>query len=176
MQRTSWAATITFQDVDFILTDDLNGTTFTLQINNVDDASGDWTGIDTLRTFSLKDIGAITSMTLAGWSVDGMELNSSGCEGGGSGGFCFDFGADGIGDGAGLNDDNLFTINYTGTLDLTSAHLKVLFGGADGGNDHGNLLSQSVPVPGTFLLFGLGMVVFVAWQYQATRGRRELVA
>ncbi len=160
----SWAATITFQGLDFIFTD--LGGTLQLQINNVDDASGNWVGIDTLETFSLKNYGTAT-FDLAGWQELTNELNADGCTGGSSGGTCFDHGAVGLSDGFALADNNTFNIGYTGTLDLTDTHLKVRFGGAEQGDGHGDLLSQSVPVPGTFLSFALGMAGLLGWQYRS---------
>ena len=64
-------------------------------------------------------------------------------------------------------------MNYTGTLDLDSNHLKVLFSGAEGGNYHGDLLSQGVvPVPGTLLMFGLGFALFIGWHQRVGRMMR----
>ncbi len=165
--QASWANSLTFQDVMFNL-NDTGGNTLTLEVNDVLSASGNWTGIDHLESFSLKGLG-VTTLTLAGWTDNGLELNSSGCTGGGSGGFCFDFDANGFT----LADDNTFVMNYTGTLDLDSNHLKVLFSGAEGGNYHGDLLSQGVvPVPGTLLMFGLGFALFIGWHQRVGRMMR----
>jgi hypothetical protein len=155
----SWANSLTFQDVEFNLFDS-GGNTLTLQINNVNNASGDWTGIDSLLNFQLKDLG-VTTLTLTDWTVTSNELNTSGCAGGSSSGFCFSYNLNG-----GvytLANNNTFLMNYTGSLDLDAPHLKVLFAGANQGDGHGSLLSQTVPVPGTLLMFGLGFVLLIAW-------------
>ena len=163
---SSWANSLTFQDVTFNLYDS-GSNTLTLEINGVNNASGDWDGIDKLESFALKDLGVTTltasaAMTGDGWLQNTLELNTAGCAGGSSGGFCF-YNPGGYT----LANNNTFVMNYTGTLDLTAPHLKVLFSGANQGDGHGSLLSQTVPVPGTALMFGLGMVALFGWHYRS---------
>ena len=61
--QASWANSLTFQDVMFNL-NDTGGNTLTLEVNDVLSASGNWTGIDHLESFSLKGLG-VTTLTLA---------------------------------------------------------------------------------------------------------------
>ena len=72
----SWANELTYQNVTFGLVDNGSGS-LTFTINNALSANGDWAGIDTLSSFSLKNIGG-TNMTLGGWDVSSNELNAGG--------------------------------------------------------------------------------------------------
>ena len=159
----SWANELTYQNVTFGLVDNGSGS-LTFTINNALSANGDWAGIDTLSSFSLKNIGG-TSMTLGGWDVSSNELNAGGCSGGGSGGYCF------TRQGSPLTLTNNVTLNlaYTGTLNMTAPTLKVLFGGADVPNGHGSLLSQPVtaPEPSSLMLLGGVLAGVGIWRRKA---------
>jgi hypothetical protein len=159
----SWANSLTFQSVTFGLVDN-GGGSLTFSITNALNATGDWTGIETLNSFSLKDIGA-TTLTLAGWTPSSNELNPAGCAGGSSGGFCFTA----PGGALPLSNNIVLDLTYTGTLNMTAPHLKVLFGGADQGDGHGSLLSQNVsaPEPSSLMLLGGALAGVGIWRRKA---------
>ena len=62
------ANSLTYQGVTFE-TMALDADTLQLSVLNATSATGDWTGINYLKAFELKDIGNVTAATLAGWSV-----------------------------------------------------------------------------------------------------------
>ncbi len=160
----SWANELTFQNVTFSLVDNGSGS-LTFSISNALNANGDWTGIETLNAFSLKDIGG-TSLTLAGWTPSSNELNPAGCAGGSSGGYCF------TAPGGALTltaQPVVLNLTYTGALNMTAPHLKVLFGGADQGDGHGSLLSQNVsaPEPASLMLLGGALAGVGIWRRKA---------
>lgn len=151
---------LTFQNVTFAI-NSVDSNTFNLTITNALNANGDWKGIEGLASFEIKTIGAVSNLDLTGWTDVSKALSANGCASGNSTGGCFthDGGAQA------LSNNMSFNIDYTGTLDLSAPHLKVLFTGADQGNGHGNLLSQTVPVPEpstyALMLAGLGIVGFM---------------
>ena len=159
------ANTLTFQGVTFE-TMALDADTLQLSILNATSATGDWTGINYLKAFELKDIGNVTGATLAGWSVSvDNGLAAFGCTTGGTTGACFTSTP-----AASLANSMVYTIDFTGTnLDFSAPHLKVEF--LTGLNDvqkTGDLLSQTIPTavpePETYALMmaGLGAMGFVA--------------
>ena len=166
----SWANQLNFQNVTFNL--NVNGSgNLDLNIVNALNANGDWTGIDTFGAFALKNFGTASGLTATGgtsWTTIAGGLNASGCSGSGTGWVCFN-----------ANPDLALTNNFTVTINKTSGafnlstppSLKVWFDDIhnDPGVKDGSLLSAPVPVPvpGTLLSFGLGMVALVGWRHRA---------
>ena len=159
------ANTLTYQSVTFE-TMALDADTLQLSVLNATSATGDWTGINYLKAFELKEIGNVTGATLAGWSVSvDNGLAAFGCTTGGTNGACFSSTP-----AASLTNSMVYTIDFTGTnLDFSAPHLKVEF--LTGLNDvqkTGDLLSQTIPTavpePETYALMmaGLGAMGFVA--------------
>lgn len=172
----SWANSLTYQDVEFNLT--INGSgNLDLNIVNADNASGDWTGIDFLKAFQINNYGTASGLSVTGWStVDGglSAGGAGGCNMSGSG-TCFSFADPGF---ALTHDFTLEIMKTSGTFNLglldpdsglVGPHLKVFFAGADQGDGHGSLLSKTVtvPVPGTLLMFGLGMAALFGWHHRS---------
>jgi len=160
------ANTLTYQGVTFE-TMAVDGDTLRLSILNATNATGDWTGINYLKAFEIKDIGNVTGATLAGWSVSvDNGLAAFGCTTGGTPGACFTSSPP-----ASLTNNLVYTIDFTGTnLDFSAPHLKVMFlTGINDTQKTGDLLSQTIPMapipePETYALMmaGLGAMGFVA--------------
>jgi hypothetical protein len=160
------ANSLTFQGVTFD-TQAVDADTLQLTISNALSATGDWTGIQYLQAFEIKDIGNVTGATLTGWTsnVDnGLAANGLGCTTGGTPGACF-FSAPAMS----LSNSMSFTIDFTGTgLNFDAPHLKVQFlESLTQDKPTGNLLSLTIPAvpePETYalMLAGLAAVGFVA--------------
>ena len=159
------ANTLTFQGVTFE-TMALDADTLQLSVLNATSATGNWTGINYLKAFELKDIGNVTAATLAGWSVSvDNGLAAFGCTTGGTNGACFSSTP-----AASLTNSMVYTIDFTGTnLNFSAPHLKVEFlTGLNDTQKTGDLLSQTIPTavpePETYALMmaGLGAMGFVA--------------
>jgi len=159
------ANTLTYQGVTFE-TMALDADTLQLSVLNATSATGDWTGINYLKAFELKDIGNVTGATLAGWSVSvDNGLAAFGCTTGGTNGACFTSAP-----AASLTNSMVYTIDFTGTnLNFSAPHLKVEFlTGLNDTQKTGDLLSQTIPTavpePETYALMmaGLGAMGFVA--------------
>jgi hypothetical protein len=159
--------TLTFQGVTFT-TVALDADTLRLSILNADAATGNWTGVNWLQAFELKDIGNVTGASLAGWtdSVDsGLSASALGCTTGGTPGACF---VPTGGAPMALTSSMVFDIDFTGTnLDFSAPHLKVQFLiSADQDKPTGDLLSRAIPVPEpetyALMLAGLGALGFMA--------------
>lgn len=157
---------LTFQGVTFN-TWAIDGDSLGFSILNATGATGDWSGIQSLAAFGLKNIGSVTGATVVSgpgsFSSTFNELNALGCEGGNSGGMCL-FSTPP----ATLADSMTWNIDFSGpALDFSKPTLKVEFLDAFG-SKQGSLLSQQIPVspvnePGTYamLLAGLGLIAFV---------------
>jgi hypothetical protein len=159
------ANTLTFQGVTFE-TMALDADTLQLSVLNATSATGNWTGINYLKAFELKDIANVTGATLAGWGVSvDNGLAAFGCTTGGTNGACFSSTP-----AASLTNSMVYTIDFTGTnLDFSAPHLKVEFlTGLNDTQKTGDLLSQTIPTavpePETYALMmaGLGAMGFVA--------------
>jgi len=159
------ANTLTYQSVTFE-TMALDADTLQLSVLNATSATGDWTGINYLKAFELKEIGNVTGATLAGWSVSvDNGLAAFGCTTGGTNGACFTSAP-----AASLTNSMVYTIDFTGTnLNFSAPHLKVEFlTGLNDTQKTGDLLSQTIPTavpePETYALMmaGLGAMGFVA--------------
>jgi hypothetical protein len=160
------ANTLTYQGVTF-QTMAVDADTLQLSILNATSATGDWTGINYLKAFEIKDIGNVTGATLSGWSTSvDNGLAAFGCTTGGTNGACFTSSP-----AATLTNNMVFSIDFTGTgLDFSAPHLKVQF--LTGLNDEmktGDLLSQTIPMapipePETYalMLAGLSAMGFMA--------------
>ena len=166
------ANTLTYQGVTFE-TMAVDGDTLRLSILNATNATGDWTGINYLKAFELKEIGNVTGATLAGWSVSvDNGLAAFGCTTGGTTGACFTSTP-----AATLTNNMVYTIDFTGTnLDFSAPHLKVEFlTGLNDTQKTGDLLSQTIPTavpePETYALMmaGLGAMGFVARRRKQAR-------
>ena len=159
------ANTLTYQGVTFE-TMALDADTLQLSVLNATSATGDWTGINYLKAFELKEIGNVTGATLAGWSVSvDNGLAAFGCTTGGTNGACFTSAP-----AASLTNSMVYTIDFTGTnLNFSAPHLKVEFlTGLNDTQKTGDLLSRTIPTavpePETYALMmaGLGAMGFVA--------------
>ena len=166
------ANSLTFQGVTFE-TQAVDADTLQLSILNATSATGDWTGVDFLKAFEIKDIGNITfAQVVSGpgnWTADvnhGLNANL-GCQSGNTNGSCFV-----VNPVIALTDSMIWNIDLQGTdLHFDSPHLKVQFlTGASATDKTGSLLSQAIPgvpaipEPETYamMLAGLGLLGFVA--------------
>ncbi|MEF8733546.1 MAG: PEP-CTERM sorting domain-containing protein [Candidatus Accumulibacter meliphilus] len=144
----------------------------TLQLDILNAATGatpDWSGINYIKAFEIKEIGDVTSATISGPGSfaanvsQGLSANV-GCQTGGTNGACF------TGAPIALTDNMGWTLGFTssGALDFSLPHLKVQFL-KDALQDKatGDLLSQNIPpVPEpeayAMMLAGLGMLGVIA--------------
>ncbi len=156
---------LTFQGVTFETL--ASGNTLQLTITNaLSGGTGNWSNVNYLKAFEIKDVGRVTGASLDGWRVDVEEGLSSaaGCETGGTPGACF-YSPTAVA----LSDRMTFTIRFRGTnLNFDAPHLKVQFlTRAGDARATGDLLSQTIPaVPEpeiyAMMAVGLGLMGFVA--------------
>jgi hypothetical protein len=175
--------------------DSFQGLTFTFDQTDIDTLSfsidgtpsGDWTGVNYLGAFDLKDLGLDFSTdtgTLNGEGVssligDKSQLSASNLDcsksTGQKGSICFTFGQ-GLLLGS-LPIDLNFTIDFSAPLNISSAgpHLQIAFLDELGGPKVGSLYSQnvgeSVPEPGTLVLVSIGLLGLVFSQRKRISNR-----
>jgi len=164
----------TFQGLTFTF-DQLDADT--LSFNIAGTPSGDWTGVNYLGAFDLKDLG-LDFTTVTGTAngpgatnLDGLraQLSASNLDctpfdvgKGEKGSICFDIAPDvalGI-----LPMDFTYIIDFSAPLNISSAgpHLQIAFMDEQGGSKVGSLYSQNVgegvPEPGTLALVSIGLL------------------
>ena len=165
-QASAQSASLTFQDVTF-QTQAVDSDTIIFSILNATNATGNWTGVNYLKGFEIKEIGGVSGATITPPNVTPLDLNmsSNGCPGpGGNQGMCFLASTP-----IALTDSMSWEITFSGaSLDFTSPHIKVNFYTTlTQGNATGDLLSQNlttpIPEPETYamLLAGLGLMGFM---------------
>ena len=156
---------LTFQGVTFETL--ASGNTLQLTITNaLSGGTGNWSNVNYLNAFEIRDVGRVTGASLAGWRVDveeGLSI-AAGCESGGTPGACF-YSSRAVA----LTDRMTFTMRFSGTnLNFDAPHLRVQFlTNAGDRRATGDLLSQSIPaVPEpeiyAMMAVGLGLMGFVA--------------
>lgn len=157
------ANTLTFQGVTFETL--ASGNTLQLTITNaLSGGTGNWTDINYLQAFEIKNVGDVTGATLSGWSTtvdQGLAANNVGCNTGGTPGACF-FQIPAIQ----LTDSMTFSMTFSGTgLDFSAPSLKVQFlTNINDTKPTGDLLSQTIPVPEPeiYAMMGIGLG-FMSW-------------
>jgi hypothetical protein len=157
--------------------DTFQGLTFTfeqlsdtqLSFNIAGTPSGDWTGVQYLGAFDLKDLGLDFStetgtangpgaMNLLG-SNSQLSASNLDCSSatGQAGTICFDIDPD-----VPLAASMTYLIDFSAPLNISSAgpHLQIAFMDVQGGSKVGSLYSQNVgvPEPGTLVLMGIGLL------------------
>ena len=156
---------LTYQGVRFDTI--ASGNTLTLIITDaLSGGTGNWTNINWLSGFELKNIGNITGVTLgagfdSSWNytlADGLS-SSSNCTSGSTPGACFySVPADA------LSDSMSFTMTFSGSnIDFSAPTLKVRFlKGLYDTHAQGDLLSATLPVPEpeiyAMMAIGLGVL------------------
>jgi hypothetical protein len=165
-----------------IYMDSFQGLTFTfdqtdadtLSFNIAGTPSGDWTGVNYLGAFDLKDLGldfsTVTGTANGSGATDLLgnrsQLSASNLDcsksTGQKGSICFDINPD-VALGA-LPIDFTYIIDFSAPLNISSAgpHLQIAFMDEQGGSKVGSLYSQNVgegvPEPGPLALVSIGLL------------------
>lgn len=146
--------TATFQDTTFTFVQ-ADADTLTLQIQNANNATGGWSGVQFLGAFDLKDIGENFHVTTAIANGPGatnlaginsqLSASNIGCSAGGSppGSICFNLSPD-----VALTSSMMYTIDFSSPLNIaaTGPHLQIVFSNTQGGAKVGGLYSENVPL------------------------------
>jgi len=159
----------------------------TLDFNIAGIPSGDWTGVNYLGAFDLKDLGlnfstdtaVLNGEGISNLTGDNSQLSASNLDcsksTGQSGTICFSFGQ-GLLFGPGAIDLD-FTIDFSSALNISSAgpHLQIAFLDEEGGSKVGSLYSQNVgegvPEPGPLALVSIGLLGLVFSQRKKISNR-----
>jgi hypothetical protein len=177
----AFSNTLTFQGVTFETI--ASGNTLTLVITNaLSGGTDNWTNINYLSAFEIKEVGNVTGVTLGAgfdgswnYTVDSGLASSVGCTTGGTPGGCF------YRDPAlALSDSMSFTMTFAGTsLDYSAPHLKIQFlTNLNQTKATGDLLSLSIggvpaiPEPEIYAMMAVGLGV-LGW---SARRRKSKVA
>lgn len=169
------AASLTYQDVTFESIA-LDADTIVFSILDATSATGNWSGVNYLKGFEIKEIGSVTGATISPSDLAAVDynMNAAGCGGpAGSQGICFLAGTP-----LTLTDAMSWEITFAGSnLNFDSPHLKVSFYETlTQTKKTGDLLSMNlvspIPEPETYamLLAGLALMGFVARRRRAARG------
>jgi len=160
----SWANSLTYQGFTFGANLDSNQN---LVLTITGQGTGNWTGVNSLDAFAISDFGTATGLAVSGWNTNPGGLDSGGCNGNGASFYCFN--GNTINFPANAANVSLTITRQSGSFDLTPGpHLKVYFDINGTPCAPGcSLLSQTVPVPGTALMFGLGRVGLLGWHYRS---------
>jgi len=167
-------ASLTYQNVTFESLA-IDQDTMAFSIVNATNATGNWSTINYLKGFEIKDIGGVTgvlSITPSNVTPLDLNMNANGCPGpAGNAGMCFLASTP-----ITLTDSMSWEITFTGTnLDFGSPHIKVNFYETlTQAKATGDLLSLNlaapVPEPETYamLIAGLAVMGFVARRRSAS--------
>jgi PEP-CTERM motif len=143
----------TFQGATFTV-NQVSATEFTFDIAGANALTGDWAGATFLGAFAFTDIGSPTTLTAtqivpAGASTTDTPggLNASGCDGSGTGFYCFNLSPN-----VAVASDLKFDITATGgtfNFASTGPDLKIDWTTSSTSDTHiGSLFSASIPVQG----------------------------
>ena len=158
------ANVLTFQGVTFETVASGNDLRLTIT-NALTGGTDNWKDINYLNAFEIKGVGNVTGATLYGSNIDVNGWNSNvdnglaagaGCTTGGTEGACF-YRSSALA----LTDNMVFDMAFTGTnLNFDAPHLKVqFFESASQTMATGDLLSQTIPEPGSLALMAVAMGV-----------------